>query len=184
MLNQKLLLWTFCIDCGFACEWLVGVYDFRTDVLVFPWDTWQYFYFLLLSSKQQQFLDSPRVNPSISRMQECCIRRYQRWITGINEPHHDKICLWGFRPGKTQLQRLEISDVETREILLSRQLTTKVLIRLRGCAGWSAPLLFAYSINRFSYDEAQIIWLNFRIVMLIILGQNEIYMCFLFHAKK
>ena len=25
MLNQKLLLWTFCIDRGFACEWLVGV---------------------------------------------------------------------------------------------------------------------------------------------------------------
>ena len=27
----------------------------------------------------------------------------------------------------------------------------KVLIRLRGCAGWSAPL-FAYGINRFSHD--------------------------------
>ena len=25
-----------------------------------------------------------------------------------------------------------------------------MLIRLRGCAGWSAPLLFAYGINRFS----------------------------------
>ena len=25
MLNQKLLLWTFCIDRSFACEWLVGV---------------------------------------------------------------------------------------------------------------------------------------------------------------
>ena len=25
MLNQKLLLWPFCIDRGFACEWLVGV---------------------------------------------------------------------------------------------------------------------------------------------------------------
>ena len=25
MLNKKLLLWTFCIDRGFACEWLVGV---------------------------------------------------------------------------------------------------------------------------------------------------------------
>ena len=27
-----------------------------------------------------------------------------------------------------------------------------VLIRLRRCAGWSAPLLLAYSINRFSHD--------------------------------
>ena len=39
--------------------------------------------------------------------------------------------------------RLEISDIETGGIILSKQWTTKVLIRLRGCAGWSAPLLFA-----------------------------------------
>ena len=36
--------------------------------------------------------------------------------------------------------------------VLFKQLTTKVLIRLHGCAGWSAPLLFAYGINRFSHD--------------------------------
>ena len=53
--------------------------------------------------------------------------------------------------------RLEISDIETRDIILSRHGTTKVLIRLCGCAGWSAPLLFAYGINRFSQDMAQII---------------------------
>ena len=29
-------------------------------------------------------------------------------------------------------------------IILSKRRTTKALIRLRGCAGWSAPLLFAY----------------------------------------
>ena len=39
----------------------------------------------------------------------------------------------------------------------SRQRTTKVLIRLHGCAGWSAPLLFAYVINRLSNDVAQMI---------------------------
>ena len=33
---------------------------------------------------------------------------------------------------------------------------TKVLIRLHGCAGRSAPLLFAYGINRFSHDMAHI----------------------------
>ena len=57
-----------------------------------------------------------------------------------------------FQPGQTQLarsateasMRLEILVTETRDITLSRQRTTKVLIRLRGCAGWSAPLLFAY----------------------------------------
>ena len=41
-------------------------------------------------------------------------------------------------------QRLEILDIETWGIILSRQRTIKALIRLRGCAGWSALLLFAY----------------------------------------
>ena len=31
-----------------------------------------------------------------------------------------------------------------------------MLIRLRGCAGWCAPLLFANGINRFSHDVAQL----------------------------
>ena len=43
--------------------------------------------------------------------------------------------------------RLEILVTETRDITLSRQRTTKALIRLRGCASWSAPLLFAYDIR-------------------------------------
>ena len=47
---------------------------------------------------------------------------------------------------------LEISDIETRGIILSRQRTTKALI----CAGWSAPLLFAYGKNRFSHDVTRI----------------------------
>ena len=40
-------------------------------------------------------------------------------------------------------KRLEISDIETRDIILSRQL--------------SAPLLVAYGINMFSYHLAHII---------------------------
>ena len=48
----------------------------------------------------------------------------------------------------------EIAYIETRYIILPRQRTTKVLIRLCGYAGWSAPLLFAYGKNRFSHDEA------------------------------
>ena len=54
-------------------------------------------------------------------------------------------------------KRLEISDIASRGIILSRQWTTKVLIRLCGWAGWSSPLLFAYGKNRFSYDVAQIV---------------------------
>ena len=48
----------------------------------------------------------------------------------------------------------EISDLDSKCIILSKQWTTKALIRLRGCAGWSAPLLFAYGKNRFSLDMA------------------------------
>ena len=51
-------------------------------------------------------------------------------------------------------QRLEISDIETRGIILSSQRTTKALIRLCGCTGRSAPLLLASGKNRFSHDEA------------------------------
>ena len=54
-------------------------------------------------------------------------------------------------------QRLEILDIETRGILPSRQRTTKRLIRLPGCAGWSAPLLFAYGKSRFSHDVAHLV---------------------------
>ena len=43
--------------------------------------------------------------------------------------------------------RLEILVTETRDITLSRQRTIKALIRLSGCAGWSALLLFAYDIR-------------------------------------
>ena len=46
--------------------------------------------------------------------------------------------------------------IASRGIILSKQQTIKMLIRLQGCAGWSAPLLFAYGINRFSHDVAQI----------------------------
>ena len=42
---------------------------------------------------------------------------------------------------------LESLDLESTHTILSRQRTTKELIRLRGCASWSAPLLFAYGIR-------------------------------------
>ena len=40
-------------------------------------------------------------------------------------------------------------------MILSKKRITKALIRLRGCAGWSAPVLFATPDYRFSRDEAQ-----------------------------
>ena len=52
-------------------------------------------------------------------------------------------------------QGLEIS-IPSRGtcIILSRQWTTKALIRPHGRAVWSEPLSFAYGINRFSHDVA------------------------------
>ena len=54
-------------------------------------------------------------------------------------------------------QGLEILDIASIDIILSEQWTTKALIRLRRCTGWSAPLLFACGKNRFSHDVAHII---------------------------
>ena len=52
-----------------------------------------------------------------------------------------------------QLQRLVACLHEVRlNILPSRERMTKALIRLRGCAGWSAPLLFACNEIRHNLD--------------------------------
>ena len=40
-----------------------------------------------------------------------------------------------------------LDQARLKHIIPPKQRTTKVLIRVRGCAGWSAPLLFAYGIN-------------------------------------
>ena len=39
-------------------------------------------------------------------------------------------------------QKIEISPVASLHMILSTKRITKALIRLRGCAGWSAPVLF------------------------------------------
>ena len=60
---------------------------------------------------------------------------------------------------------LEISAIESRDIILSKQRTTKAWIRLRGCAGRSVPLLFAYDIRHifswpgsYKYPTAEFVW--------------------------
>ena len=50
---------------------------------------------------------------------------------------------------------LEILDSASIDIILSRQCTTKTLIILHRCAGWSVSLLVGYGINRFCHDMAQ-----------------------------
>ena len=62
-------------------------------------------------------------------------------IALLNEPRHEKTCLRGVPRDDLVCSasgarlRLDIADIETRGIILSRQRTTKVLIRLRGCTG-------------------------------------------------
>ena len=41
-------------------------------------------------------------------------------------------------------------------MILSNKQIIMALIRLRGCTGWSAPLLFAHPEDRFSRDQAHI----------------------------
>ena len=60
---------------------------------------------------------------------------------------------------------LEISAIESRDIILSKQRTTKAWIRLRGCAGRSVPLLFACDIRHifswpgsYKYPTAEFVW--------------------------
>ena len=65
----------------------------------------------------------------------------------------------GLRPGKTQtgLQRLASLEIRnSASFILSWQQTTKVLIRLRWCTSWPAPL-FAYGIRHiFSWPGSHV----------------------------
>ena len=73
----------------------------------------------------------------------------------VFETRHDKTCLREFptrpdinRPAQPQkLASLEFSAIESRDIILSKQRTIKMLIRLRRCAVWSAPVLYAFDIR-------------------------------------
>ena len=53
-------------------------------------------------------------------------------------------------------QKLEILPQESLAIILFRKGITKALIRLRGCAVWSAPLLLSCVKVRFSQVKAHI----------------------------
>ena len=70
-------------------------------------------------------------------------------ISGANmiRPGNYKTCLQlRFKPACSATEtrwKIEISLVTSVDMMLSNKRITKALIRLRGCAGWSAPLLFA-----------------------------------------
>ena len=53
--------------------------------------------------------------------------------------------------------KIENSLVESLDMILFKKRITKALTRLRGCAGYSAPLLFANTEDRFSRADAQLL---------------------------
>ena len=71
--------------------------------------------------------------------------------------------------------RLEILVTETRDITLSRHRTTKMLVRLRGCAGWSAPFLFAYDIRHLFSWPGSHVFSYFWYLSDIICGENDLH---------
>ena len=64
--------------------------------------------------------------------------------------HDWKIVDWDVKPQHNQPN------------ILSKQLITKVLIRLRGCSGWSVPLLFTYDIKVFSWHGSYSVGLQIK----------------------
>ena len=94
-------------------------------------------------------------------------------------PCREKTCLRGFRQSDTQTSLLsyrdkleiEISPVASLNMPLSRKLITRALISLRGCADWSAPLLFRKPPKTgFSLDKAHLMTIakqNFLAIMCV-----------------
>ena len=54
-------------------------------------------------------------------------------------------------------EKIENSLVASLDMIYSNKQITKALIRLLGCAGWSAPMLFANLTTDFYHLEAHII---------------------------
>ena len=55
---------------------------------------------------------------------------------------YDKECFKPVSYAKETSLKIEISPAASLHMILSKKQKKKALIRLRGCAGWSAPVLF------------------------------------------
>ena len=76
------------------------------------------------------------------------------------------------QPWPRRQTRTLISTTGIWHFVQAYKTSEKMLIRLGGCAGWSASLLVAYDINRFSHDVAllfqlimSISWMNLSVQM-------------------
>ena len=112
--------------------------------------------------------DNPELNLHTLHLY-CAIDIFMLLALVIDLRHCNNMYIWatsrenlssGLRPGKTWTsllsQGLETLNIANIDTILSKLWPTKALIRLRGCAGWSAPLLFAYGKNSFSHDMAHL----------------------------
>ena len=74
-----------------------------------------------------------------------------------HRPRRKKKCLLGVRQSESQTsllaRKLKFCSQHVHMILLKKQ-TTKLLMRLRGCASWSAPLLLQITQDRFSQSRS------------------------------
>ena len=128
----------------------------------------------------------PRIPNKLTEISRRDTWKHARFV--LTEPRHEKPVFGVFdlvthKPACAVTEasyKLEISDIETRDIILSRQRTTKALIRLRGCAGWSAPLLFAYGKNRFSHDVFQLFEVILFVLVIIIINNGSVLWCIFF----
>ena len=126
---------------------------------------------LLNAAGMSDYTPSPHPDQkNNNNKKNCCQTKIWRvWFLPYShayQPRHVKMCLWEFptrpdtnRPAQPQklAKSLEISAIESRDIILSKQRTTKALIRHCGCAGWFAPFLFAYDRRHiFSWPSSYI----------------------------
>ena len=93
-----------------------------------------------------------------------------------------------FNPARTS-KKIENLLVASLDMLLSKKRITKALIRLRRCAGWSAPVLFAnprrqvfsrrgpYVCLRISHvGKVAVAWSqDLRVISLRLTGGNVLY---------
>ena len=74
-------------------------------------------------------------------------------------PRREKTCLLGFRQSESRLNRLDrklnfFSHEASLGMILLKKQTTKLLMILLGCAGWSGPLLLQITEDRFSQSRS------------------------------
>ena len=69
----------------------------------------------------------------------------------------NKVSFKPFSSGTETSLKIENSPVANLQMILSTKRITKALIRLRGCAGWSAPVLSQTPEDSFSRVQAHMI---------------------------